>query len=143
MPVKAAPAGAGKAEGVSADFTARLALYGLVQLAQAGGADVEHAAALGADEMRMGLRVRIVPLLAGDGADADDVPVRMNMARFRYTVPRLRSGYSGFSLAYSISALGCSVVLRRASSIACRFLLYLRASILTSKTIIILITMLI
>ena len=59
-------------------------------------------------------------------------PSFTNIARFLYTVPRLRSGYSGFSRVYSISALGCSVVFRSASYIASRFLLYFRASIAAS-----------
>ena len=51
LPVKAALAGAGEAQGVPRYRTARLALDLLVQRVEAGGADVQHPAAFGADEV--------------------------------------------------------------------------------------------
>ena len=51
-------------------------------------------------------------------------PSRRSCSRLRYTVAKLKSGYTGLSCAYTHSAFGCVCVSRKHANMLSRFLLY-------------------
>ena len=70
-------------------------------------------------------------------------PISANKFKLRYTVPRLIRGNSSLTWRYTVSAVGCEVVLSRYSLIEARCLLYFKFAICALLSIMIIITVII